>query len=526
MPTINNFNSLPAQFVEVQSPQNDEPFSRGKLKVFYVGKTADFRVFPEEFANNAIKTLKYTPIVAHYDSDKGDFTAHAENQEIYGLVDPTVEPEIVEDDNGTKWCICDTIIYDKRPDKTGDIASKILGHAESLELNPDSVKYEIIRDDKGRFSEMKFLDGSFSGVSVVGNDEDPAFPGASFFTKLDSTNFRGKEMSVKIPDFVKLSWGEKGNYIFNALAKVDTEFAYILDIYDKFVVYNDYYVDTHEYKTFKREYTLKGQDVTLSDTAVQVHASYEEFTTKKPETKENVAPAALSAPAVNATKADVTPAAPSAPAVNATVEATPASTVTEAKPAVTTEPAPVPSTNATLAPEATAETKPAAPTAEPVAPVANATTIGDASAAIIAKGATSVSTNATLAISPDSSTKDNPAPTGEKINENTTTATALSEAERAELAKYRKKEKIEIIDSFKDLVDEAELKKLLDSVDTFTKEDLTNKLNSLTVSFLRNHAGQFNSLNKKGLRWIPDNDNNTDTANDAEKVAYVRELLK
>lgn len=103
MKVIKNANFLPAHFISVEPQRQNECFSRGKLKVFYVGTTADGREFPEDFSARLIKSIGYTPIVSHYNEEKRDFEGHAENQEIYGIVDP-LSPVTFETDatSGTK----------------------------------------------------------------------------------------------------------------------------------------------------------------------------------------------------------------------------------------------------------------------------------------------------------------------------------------------------------------------------------------------------------------------------------------
>lgn len=159
----------------------NERFTRGKLRVFYKGETADHRYFSDEFAEELIKSLPYTPIVSYYDEEKDDFVGHATEQNIYGIVDPhgTISFE-AEDD--AMWCICDTVMYTERPDKVGEIAKKIEGHSQSLELDPSTVKYTINYDEKRHFKNIEFTAGHFVGVSVLGNDQKPAFTGSHFFT--------------------------------------------------------------------------------------------------------------------------------------------------------------------------------------------------------------------------------------------------------------------------------------------------------------------------------------------------------
>jgi hypothetical protein len=78
-----------------------ERFSRGKLRVFFKGETADHRLFSDKFSEEVIKSLPYTPIVSYYDEEKDDFVGHATEQAIYGIVDPCGEItfEQMEDGN-------------------------------------------------------------------------------------------------------------------------------------------------------------------------------------------------------------------------------------------------------------------------------------------------------------------------------------------------------------------------------------------------------------------------------------------
>jgi len=78
----------------------NERFSRGKLKVFFKGETADHRLFSDNFSEEVIKSLPYTPIVSYYDEEKQDFVGHATEQAIYGIVDPCGEINFEEGEDG------------------------------------------------------------------------------------------------------------------------------------------------------------------------------------------------------------------------------------------------------------------------------------------------------------------------------------------------------------------------------------------------------------------------------------------
>jgi hypothetical protein len=169
-----------------KSSDDNERFSRGHLSVFYKGETADHRYFSDEFAAQLIESLPYTPIVSYYDEKKQDFVGHATEQAIYGIVDPCKEVTFEKDENGNEWAICETIYYTERPGKVGEIAKKIEGHSQSLELDPSTVKYTVNYDERKHFKNIEFTAGKFVGVSVLGEDQEPAFTGSCFFS-LDET---------------------------------------------------------------------------------------------------------------------------------------------------------------------------------------------------------------------------------------------------------------------------------------------------------------------------------------------------
>lgn len=77
--------------------------------------------------------------------------------------------------------MCDTIYYTKRPGEVGEIAQKIEGHSQSLELDPTTVEYVVNYDERKHFKNIEFTAGHFVGVSVLGKDQKPAFTGSAFF---------------------------------------------------------------------------------------------------------------------------------------------------------------------------------------------------------------------------------------------------------------------------------------------------------------------------------------------------------
>lgn len=164
--------------------ESDNPlYSYAKLRIFYVGMTGDKRLFTKKFSDQLIGTLPYVPVVGYYDEEDEDFRGHnIDVQYIYGMVPEDTNVEYVEED-GKEYAVCDVILYTGRRDKTGEIAKKIVGKQHSLELNPEDTKYKINRGKNNETKSIEFTSGSLLGLSVLGDNENPAFSGSGFFTK-------------------------------------------------------------------------------------------------------------------------------------------------------------------------------------------------------------------------------------------------------------------------------------------------------------------------------------------------------
>lgn len=244
------------------------------------------------------KSLPYTPVVGFYDEEQKDFVGHATEQQIYGMVDPCAEiTDYVDPDDGNKWCVCDVVLYTERPDKVGDIAQKIVGHKQSLEIDPKTVKYTINYDSRKHFKNIEFTAGSFIGLSVLGDSEKPAFTGSEFFSlnedlisskmkeKLDllskycadrhQEKLGGTKNNMNYTEFVKLSWGELSEKVSLAFAKEYSEaYTYMIDMYDDNAIFRVYYYNSGESKLLRAFFNKEDNDLTFSKVE-EVHVVYE-----------------------------------------------------------------------------------------------------------------------------------------------------------------------------------------------------------------------------------------------------------
>ena len=284
--------SLPATMSDFVTDENDTRYSRGKLNIFYKGETPDHRLFNDEFSEALLPTAAYAPVVGYYDREKGDFVGHATEQAIYGIVDPVSEPEFKTMDDGNVWATCDVVLYTERPGEVGEIAKKIVGHSQSLELNPSTVEYKINYDEKKHFKNLEFTKGEIIGVSVLGNDQKPAFTGSGFFSTsdfeekmkllreycekpLDNENNEEKDGGQMISDFMELSWRDISEKVASAIEQAYGEDGYpmLMDAFNDhvvFVIY--YYMGGKKYLDIQYSCTEDGE-VTLGD-VVEVRPTY------------------------------------------------------------------------------------------------------------------------------------------------------------------------------------------------------------------------------------------------------------
>lgn len=205
--------NVPA-FIELEEKNDNTRYTVAKLKIFYKGMTVDKRLFTEEFSDEILKTISYTPVVGYYSEDDEDFRGHNNVQYVYGVVpdDAINDVHYVEED-GKTFAVVKVILFTERSDNIGEVAKKIVGKQQSLEMNPETVKYKVNRDAAGRLINIEFLHGEFIGLSVLGDDENPAFPGAGFFKEED---FDFTKCSAAFENFLQFLHKDGGSIeVFN-----------------------------------------------------------------------------------------------------------------------------------------------------------------------------------------------------------------------------------------------------------------------------------------------------------------------
>ena len=246
----------------------NDVLSKARCRIFYKYGNRNGTYITDEFADKLLSSVAYTPVKGIYDGD--DFTDHGEDNsegKIYGIVpeNPNVtwEKHVDEDGVEREYACVDVLIFSELYEEAKDIVSK----AQSMELFRKTLKYHQAVIDGQKW--FVFDDGCFFGLQVLGEDVEPCFEGAAFYSlkeniekvifELDKINNDLEEQTMKIN--FKLSHGEVFDAIWSLL---NTEYneengwtvTYgILDVYDEYaLVYN------YETGSYARVYYTKNDE--------------------------------------------------------------------------------------------------------------------------------------------------------------------------------------------------------------------------------------------------------------------------
>lgn len=190
---------------------HNETVSIGRCRIFYKGLNRNGSFITDEFAEKLLRTLPYTPVKGIYSNEKSDYTKHGKvNSEgrIYGVVpeNPNVTWEEHFDEDGVTrtYACCDVLIYTALYKEAGEILEK----PESMELYPPSIKGDwiMIQGQKA----YSFTDGCFFGLQVLGDEVEPCFEGAAFFTLNDKVERAFEKLKALESTFAK---NEKGGNV-------------------------------------------------------------------------------------------------------------------------------------------------------------------------------------------------------------------------------------------------------------------------------------------------------------------------
>ena len=239
--------------------------SKARCRIFYKYENRNGTYITDEFAEKLINSLPYTPVKGIYDEFNEDYTDHGEKRNlgrIYGIVpeNPNFSWENHLDEDGVErqYACTDVYIFSALYEEAG----QIVGKSQSMELYQPSIKgdWTIINGKKL----FKFEDGCFLGLQVLGDEVEPCFEGASFFSlynelknmvqqlKKYSLNFNKGGMSEVAKLNFKLSDSQKHDAIWALLNDKYTEEGHweitytICDIYDDYALAYNYETGSYE----------------------------------------------------------------------------------------------------------------------------------------------------------------------------------------------------------------------------------------------------------------------------------------
>lgn len=252
--------------------------SKARCRIFYKYGNRNGTYITDEFAEKLLSTIAYAPVKGIFEYD--DYTDHGTRRSegrIYGIVPEnyhlTWEAHVDEDGVERTYACVDVIIFTALYKEANDI----IGKSQSMELYEPSIQYHKQIIDGQQY--IVFDAGCFLGLQVLGDEVEPCFEGAAFFSLRENieqaiskiqelantfTKKGGKE-EVKVN--FKLSDNDKYEQIFNLLNTNFNEEGNWTITYGIGEIYDDYaLVYNLETKEVFRAYYQKGEDtVTLGD---------------------------------------------------------------------------------------------------------------------------------------------------------------------------------------------------------------------------------------------------------------------
>ena len=163
--------------------QYNEVLSRARCRIFYKYENRNGTYITDEFADELLKSLAYVPVKGIFSNSENDYTDHGETRDqgrIYGIVPENynVQCESFLDDDGVErtYACCDVLLFTALYEE----AKNIVGKSESMELYRPSISYHEAIVKGKRY--IVFDKGCFLGLQVLGDNVEPCFEGASFYT--------------------------------------------------------------------------------------------------------------------------------------------------------------------------------------------------------------------------------------------------------------------------------------------------------------------------------------------------------
>lgn len=253
----------------------NDVLSKARCRIFYKGINRNGSYISDEFAEKLLSTIRYAPIKGIYaENDYGDHGLKRSLGKIYGIVpeDPHVtwEKHLDEDGVEREYACVDVLLFTALYQE----ASEIVGKAQSMELYDKTIKgdWQFVNGQQV----FVFTDGSFLGLQVLGEEVEPCFEGAGFFSlndtlteiiqKIEKYNLNFQKQNLlggnEMPGITfQISDERKLEMLWRLLNPVTTEDGSMIIDYIVSDVYDDYaLVYSYETKAYERVYYEKDDD--------------------------------------------------------------------------------------------------------------------------------------------------------------------------------------------------------------------------------------------------------------------------
>lgn len=252
--------------------QYNQVLSKARLRTFYKYFNRNGTYITDEFAQKLIDSAPYTPVKGIYDNFNDDYTDHGVKREegrIYGIVpeNPNFAWETHLDEDGVEreYACFDVLLFTALYKEAEDI----VGKSQSMELYEPMLKGEFKYID-GRKA-FVFTDGCFLGLQVLGEEVEPCFEGAAFYTfynNLKNTIDKLQQIALNshidkggkdMPEInYKLSDRTKFDMLFDLLNPNFNESGNWMIEYSISDIYDDYAIAySYEHQSYERVYYTK-----------------------------------------------------------------------------------------------------------------------------------------------------------------------------------------------------------------------------------------------------------------------------
>lgn len=276
-----------------------ETISKARCRIFYKGLNRNGTYITDEFAEKLLASVSYTPVKGIFDEYEEDYTDHGTERSegrIYGIVpeNPNFAWENHLDEDGVEreYACVDVLIFTAIYEEAKEIVNK----SQSMEIYAPSIKGAWTYHEGKRVYE--YTDGCFLGLQVLGDEVEPCFEGAAFFSLYNSLQQmikQIKEFSLnqpnletggqsKMPEITfKLSDSQKFDALWSLLnTEYNEESGWIIshcicDVYDDYALVYNYGEGSYERVYYSKDNEADAVAITESKKAFVVDVTEEEM---------------------------------------------------------------------------------------------------------------------------------------------------------------------------------------------------------------------------------------------------------